>query len=308
MTESLSETVPASLHGQRLDRVVALIADISRAATLALLEGGGVRVDGADMRAGKVKVREGQLIEIDQSKLPTPQLPVADARVPIDLIHVDDDLLVINKRAGVIVHPGAGNPDSTLVNGLLAAFPEIASVGEPMRPGIVHRLDAGTTGLMLVARTPRAYEALVGMLARREVSRRYHALAWGTFERDRGIIDAPIGRDHRDPTKMAVVVDGKHARTHYEVQRAFVTPQPCVLVTCSLETGRTHQIRVHLTSIGHPVVGDAVYGGARSVLSAPRPMLHAFALGFVHPFTSEHVEFDAPLPSDFAEVLERCAQ
>ena len=307
MTEPLREVIPESLHGQRLDRVVSLVADISRAATAALLESGGVMLDGLDARSGKVKVRVGQIVEIDPTRLPVRQLPGADAGIAVNVVHADADVLVVNKQAGLIVHPGAGNPDATLVNGLLARYPEIAEVGEPMRPGIVHRLDAGTTGLMLVARSQRAYEALVGLLSRREVTRKYLAIAWGAFERSTGIIDAPIGRDHRDPTKMAVVVDGKHARTHYAVQRAFTVPQPCALVECSLETGRTHQIRVHLASIGHPVVGDAVYGGARSVLSAPRPMLHACRLEFEHPFTGEALAFEVPLPADLTDVLGRCS-
>lgn len=308
MSDLLRETIPASLHGQRLDRVVSLVADISRAATASLLESGGVTVDGVAMMTGKGKVKEGQVVEIDPRKLPTPQLPAADNSVPVDVVYADDDVIVVNKQAGIIVHPGAGNPDSTLVNGLLAHFPEIADVGEAMRPGIVHRLDAGTTGLMMVARSARAYEALVGLLSQREITRMYAAIVWGHLERSTGIIDAPIGRDHRDPTKMAVVVDGKHARTHYAVRQVFDVPQPCSLVECSLETGRTHQIRVHLASIGHAVVGDAVYGGARSVLSAPRPMLHACALNFTHPFTGEELAFSAPTPQDFLEVLARCSK
>jgi 23S rRNA pseudouridine1911/1915/1917 synthase len=307
MTEPLEESIPASLHGQRLDRVVSLVADISRAATALLLESGGVTLDGVDVRSGKSKVREGQVVRIDPDKLPIRQLPSADDSIEVDVVFADDDVIVVNKQAGLIVHPGAGNPDSTLVNGLLARFPELVGVGEEMRPGIVHRLDAGTTGLMLVARSSRAYEALVGLLSQREVTRRYLAIVWGVLERTVGIIDAPIGRDHRDPTKMAVVVDGKHARTQYAVRQSFASPQPSSLLECSLETGRTHQIRVHLASIGHPVVGDAVYGGARSVLSAPRPMLHAFELGLVHPFTGETLNFSAPIPNDFAEVLGRCS-
>ena len=307
MSELLQEIIPTSLQGQRLDRVVSLVADISRAATASLLEQGGVTLDGVEARSGKVKVREGQVVVIDPGKVPQRQLPEADGAIAVDIVYADDDVIVVNKRAGVIVHPGAGNPDGTLVNGLLALFPELAHVGEPMRPGIVHRLDAGTTGLMLVARSPRAYEALVGLLSRREVTRKYLAIVWGAPERSLGIIDAPIGRDHRDPTKMAVVVDGKHARTHYAVQQTFALPQPCSLVECSLETGRTHQIRVHLASIGHPVVGDAVYGGARSALSAPRPMLHACELNLVHPFTNEQLHFEAPVPADVVAVLEHCS-
>jgi 23S rRNA pseudouridine1911/1915/1917 synthase len=290
-----------------LDRVVALVADVSRAVAAELVDVGGVRVDGRVMDSGKVKVREGQEITIDTAMIPGPQLPIADPTVKVDVVYSDDDVIVLDKPAGLVVHPGAGNPNGTLVNYLLAQFPEIASVGDPMRPGVVHRLDAGTTGLMMVARSSEAYDALVAMLARREVGRRYVALVWGHPVQQSGIIDAPIGRDHRDPTRMAVVVDGKSARTRYDVTRTFASPRAVSLVECTLETGRTHQIRVHLESIGHPVVGDAVYGGARSALSAPRPMLHAEHLEFVHPRTGRTLSFDAPLPTDMRAVIDRCS-
>jgi len=302
----LSESIPASLAGERLDRVVALIADVSRAIAAVLVEVGGVTVDGKPAVSGKVKVVEGQEVGIDPSLIPRPQLPAADPDVRVDIVYSDDQVIVVDKPAGLIVHPGAGNPRGTLINGLLVDFPEIADVGDPMRPGVVHRLDAGTTGLMMVARTAVAYEGLVGMLSRREVGRRYAALVWGHPAQQSGIIDAPIGRDHRDPTKMAVVVDGKHARTRYEVVERFTSPRDVALVTCTLETGRTHQIRVHLESIGHPVVGDATYGGARSVLAAPRPMLHAEHLEFVHPVSGRVLSFDAPIPADMRAVIDRC--
>ncbi len=302
----LIESIPASLAGERLDRVVALIADVSRAVAAALVEAGGVTVSGKVVQSGKVKVVEGQEIGIDPSLIPTPQLPTAEPDVRVEVVYSDEDVIVVDKPAGLIVHPGAGNPHGTLVNGLLVDFPEIAHVGDPMRPGVVHRLDAGTTGLMMVARTQRAYESLVEMLSRREVGRRYTALVWGHPEQQSGIIDAPIGRDHRDPTKMAVVVDGKQARTRYDVVTRFTIPRLVALVSCTLETGRTHQIRVHLESIGHPVVGDATYGGARSALAAPRPMLHAEHLEFVHPVSGRTLSFDAPIPPDMRAVIDRC--
>jgi 23S rRNA pseudouridine1911/1915/1917 synthase len=202
------------------------------------------------------------------------------------------------------VHPGAGNAVGTLVNGLLARYPEIAEVGEAHRPGIVHRLDVGTTGLLIVARTQRAYEAFVAMLAAREVTRRYTALVWGRPAAPVGTIDAAIGRDPRDPLRMAVVASGKPARTNYRVERTFSEPD-VALVTCELETGRTHQIRVHLQATGHPVVGDPSYGGARAPLAIGRPFLHAGGLEFEHPFTGEPMTFEAPLPPDLSTVLAR---
>jgi 23S rRNA pseudouridine1911/1915/1917 synthase len=214
----------------------------------------------------------------------------------------DEDVIVISKPAGLVVHPGAGNPDGTLANALLFHHPELAEVGDPTRPGIVHRLDRDTSGLMLVARTQRAYDALVEALALHEVERRYLALVWGTPEAPRGVIDAPIGRSIRVPTRMAVRQGGRSARTHYEVIESFAEPD-VALLECTLETGRTHQIRVHVAAIGHPVVGDVAYGGNRPSLPMARPFLHAAALGFDHPVTGERMEITEPLPPDLQSVL-----
>jgi 23S rRNA pseudouridine1911/1915/1917 synthase len=302
----LIETIPAALHEQRLDRVVALIADISRATTSTLIELGGVTLDGVAGVAGKVKVREGQEVTINTSMIPEKELPQGDASVVLDVVYADDDVIVVNKAPGIVVHPGSGNPSGTLVNGILALYPEVATVGDQLRPGVVHRLDAGTSGLMVVARSQVAYDFLVDALTRRDVTRVYIALVWGHPEVSTGLIDAPIGRDQRDPTKMAVVIDGKFARTHYDVKKKFDLPQPCALVECQLETGRTHQIRVHLDSIDNPVVGDSTYGGARSSLPSPRPMLHAAKLSFAHPTTGEVMTFEAPVPQDMQAVIDRC--
>lgn len=303
----LNEVIPAALNDQRLDRIVALIADVSRASAALLIQAGGVVVDGVCAKTGKTKIAEGQTIAIDTSLLPKKELPMADASVILDVVYEDTDVVVVNKRAGLVVHPGAGNPTGTMVNGALARFPEMASAGDPLRPGVVHRLDAGTTGLMVMAKTQAAYEALVDALSKREVKRTYLALIWGHPTVLSGTIDAPIGRDQKDPTRMGVVVDGKAARTRFEVKSKFDLPLPSSLVECNLETGRTHQIRVHLESIGHPVVGDSTYGGARSSLSAPRPMLHALQLAFVHPISGESISFEAEMPDDMKVLLARCS-
>lgn len=304
----IDEHVPAALAGQRVDRIVSLVADIPRAAAAELVDAGAVTLDGYAVKVGKIKVTEGQHLKVDLTLLPKKQLPQPESNVAVEIVYEDDDILVINKHAGIVVHPGAGNPTGTLVNAILAKYPEIASVGDPFRPGVVHRLDAGTTGLMMMARTSRAYEALVDALSRRVVTRRYLALVWGHMSAATGVIDAPLGRDQRDPTKMAVLSDGKVARTTYEVRQAFNVPVDCSLIECGLETGRTHQIRVHLATLGHSVVGDVVYGGARSVLSSPRPMLHAASLQFAHPVTGQEMKFSVDLPQDFATVLAKCSQ
>lgn len=302
------ETIPAALNGERLDRIVSLIADISRSDAAQLIENGGAAVDGVVSTSGKVRLKEGQIIEVDHSKVPVEELPQPDPSIKVDVVYADDTIVVVNKPAGLVVHPAAGHKGGTLVNGLLALYPEMADVGEKHRPGIVHRLDVGTTGLMVVARTNDAYHSLVEAMSEHAVGRRYMALAWGRFDATSGVIDAPIGRDPRDPLKMAVVRNGKWARTHFEVKKVFLHPGVITLVECSLETGRTHQIRVHLAAVQHPVLGDGTYGGARSTLSAPRPMLHAARLQLTHPATGEEMEFEAPLPDDFIAVLSRCEE
>jgi len=303
----LNEIIPAALNDQRLDRIVALVADVSRASAASLIQAGGVVVDGVCAVTGKTKIAQGQSISVDTALLPKKELPTADTTVILDVVFEDADVVVINKNAGLVVHPGAGNPTGTMVNGALARFPEMASAGDPLRPGVVHRLDAGTTGLMVMAKTQAAYEALVEALSKREVKRTYLALVWGHPTVLSGTIDAPIGRDQKDPTRMGVVVDGKAARTRFEVKSKFDLPLPSSLVECNLETGRTHQIRVHLESIGHPVVGDSTYGGARSSLSAPRPMLHALQLAFLHPISGQSMSFEAEMPDDMKALLARCS-
>jgi 23S rRNA pseudouridine1911/1915/1917 synthase len=236
-------------------------------------------------------------------------LPGADADVAVPVVWSDDQVIVVDKPAGVVVHPGAGNPVGTLVHGLLARFPDLAErAGMPDRPGIVHRLDKGTSGLLMVARTDEARAALVAQLGRRQVGRQYITLVAGTVDADAGLVDAPLGRAPHDPTRFRVQVGGRPARTRYRVEARYVQPAPTTLVRCQLETGRTHQIRVHLASIGHPVVGDERYG--RKDIDGWRPLppgrlfLHAAVLSFDHPVTGERLSFSSPLPGDLRRVLE----
>jgi 23S rRNA pseudouridine1911/1915/1917 synthase len=300
------EVVPRALDGQRLDRVVALVAACSRAEAAALVDEGAVALGGRPITARSHRVSEGDVLDLTLPAAPEGDgLPAADPDVPVPVVYEDADLVVVDKPPGLVVHPGAGQASGTLVNGLLAHYPEMRSVGEPDRPGIVHRLDKGTTGLLLVARTPPAYDALVAMLSAHDVERTYRALAWGTLAAATGMVDAPIARSSRDRTRMAVSVRGKEARTRYEVVRAYYEPVVVTEVLCRLETGRTHQIRVHLASIGHPVVGDTRYRGARQSLPLPRPFLHAEHLALDHPVTGEPLSFTSPLPADLAAVLDQ---
>lgn len=304
----IREELPAALDGERLDRVVALVADISRSVAASLVAAGAVRLDERVVDNGRHRVGGGQTIEIDDSAIAAPRGPEADAEVDFEVVYRDRDVLVIDKPPGLVVHPAAGNTTGTLVNGLLALDPAIADVGPLDRPGIVHRLDAGSSGLLVVARTQAALEALGAQFAAHTATRRYRALVWGHPAAPHGVIDAPIGRDRRDPLKMAVVADGRAARTAYQVTATFRRPEELALLDCELETGRTHQIRVHLSSIGHPLVGDPQYGGRRPTLGLERPFLHARELSFDHPTTRERLTFESALPRDLADFLGRLGE
>jgi 23S rRNA pseudouridine1911/1915/1917 synthase len=299
------ETIPAPLQGERLDRVVALVTGRSRAEAAALVDAGAVCVGGRPVTARTHRVAEGDVLEIDLPVVEQDGGPVADASIAFTVVHADDDVAVIDKPAGLVVHPGAGNAEGTLVHGLLARFPQIAAVGEPDRPGIVHRLDRDTSGLMVVALSDAAYTGLVAQLSGREVDRRYRTVVWGHPEAARGIVDAPIGRSDREPTRMAVTERGREARTRYEVVATFTEPIDAAELVCRLETGRTHQIRVHLAAIGHPVLGDTRYGGERESFPVSRFYLHAEHLAFHHPVTDEWREFDSALPEDLREIRAR---
>jgi 23S rRNA pseudouridine1911/1915/1917 synthase len=304
----IRDAMPEALDGERVDRVVALLTGASRSEAATLLAQGAVTVDGRPVTKASARVATGQVVEVDADiEGSDPELE-PDPTVELDIVHVDDAVVVVDKQPGLVVHPGSGREHGTLVQGLLARFPDIAAVGDPDRPGIVHRLDKGTSGLLVVARTEAARSALVDQLAHRTAARRYLALVWGHLDSPIGLVDAPIGRSQRDPTRMAVSARGKEARTRYEVIGTYAEPAPVSLLRCRLETGRTHQIRVHLAAIGHPVVGDERYGGRRQpLLDVPRPFLHAEHLAFVHPATGAEVAFSSPLPPDLAAIRDRLA-
>ena len=307
----IEETIPAALAGERLDRVVALIADISRSEASAAIAAGGVTVDGARATAGKVRLDEGTTVMVDPSTVPVVAPPGPNPDVDFGVVHEDDAVVVIDKPPGLVVHPGAGGETATLAHGLLARFPDVADVGDPMRPGIVHRLDAGSSGLLVIARSDEAADALVDQFADHSAGRVYDAVVWGVPEAPHGVIDAPLGRSRRDPTRIAVVADGRPARTDYRVVGTFshtpVGPASVTRLECRLETGRTHQLRVHLSSIDHPLVGDPVYGQRRPALGLTRPFLHAAELSFDHPSTGDRVTFLSPLAPDLSSWLADCS-
>ncbi len=291
--------VDAPFQGRRLDAfLVSHLPAHSRSHLKGLIESGLITVDGAPAKPA-LRVRRGQRIEITIP--PPPPAEIVPEALPLDIIFEDDQLLVVNKPPGLVVHPGAGRPGGTLANAVLARVPQMAGVGSTLRPGIVHRLDKDTSGLLMVAKTPGAYRALQSQVAARTVARNYIALVDGVLARDEGTIDAPIGRHPRHRTRMAVVPRGRTAVTRYRVRERFALH---TLVEVQLVTGRTHQIRVHFAHLGYPVSGDPVYGRTDD-LGIGRQALHAFRLKFIHPASGRAVEFEAPLPADLSAAIAR---
>ena len=305
MSRRVEEVIPPALDGERVDRVVALVGDLSRSVAATLIADGAVGLSGRVVTSGSTRVAGGDALVFSLPP-PTDRRPVPDPSIQLVIRHEDDHVVVVDKPAGLVVHPGAGHEDGTLVNALVHWYPELVDVGEEHRPGIVHRLDRGTSGLLVVARTPVAYDALVRQMSAREATRVYTALVWGHPKTDEGVIDAPIGRSPRHPTRMAVTERGRPAITRYSVLERHAEPRATALLGCRLETGRTHQIRVHLRAIGHPVVGDRDYDGGRPGLDPGRQFLHAGELRFAHPVTAAGIAVTAPLPSDLEVCLARC--
>jgi 23S rRNA pseudouridine1911/1915/1917 synthase len=289
--------VDAALHGERLDRALAvLVPEFSRSYLQQLVEAGAVTVAGKAATRASQKVKAGDAGTIELRPTPQSQAFRPEA-IDLSVIYEDEDILVIDKPAGLVVHPAAGNWSGTLLNGLLARDPAAASLP---RAGIVHRLDKDTSGLMVVARTRLAMDALVRAIAARDVSRQYVAIAHRAWEGGpRRTVDAPIGRDPRNRLRMGVVDSGKPAQTTFEL---LANAQRGCLVRATLHTGRTHQIRVHMAHIGHPLVADPLYGGAPDA-GLSRQALHAFRLAFEHPATHVSLEFHAPLPADLRGAL-----
>jgi 23S rRNA pseudouridine1911/1915/1917 synthase len=291
--------VPPNQPIERIDRWLASrLPDLSRARIQDLIGEAHVRRNGAPCRP-KDPVRPGDVFEID---LPAPApLALEATAIPLDIVYEDSDLIVIDKPRGLVVHPAAGHSDDTLVNALLAhCGDQLSGIGGVERPGIVHRLDKDTSGLIVVAKTDRAHQSLQQQIQAKTARRDYLAVVWGAPRGLEGTVDAPIGRHPVHRQKMAVVADGRPARTHWRVVERLGN---CTLVEFTLETGRTHQIRVHSAHVGCPVVGDPLYSSARAPINIEGQALHAFRLGFDHPVTGERLSFTSPLSAEIEKLL-----
>lgn len=296
----------------RLDTYLAARLEVSRARAQRLIEEGHVRVDGRSPRKSE-RIDPGQ--EIDVTIPPPVAVGIEPEDLPIEVVYEDDALLVVNKAAGMVVHPSAGHPCGTLVNALMAHVEDLSGIGGELRPGIVHRLDKDTSGLLVVAKRDSAHQTLSEALRRREIKRFYMAASWGHLSESPVTVDAPIGRDPRNRLRMAVVENGRRATTRFRVREDWKAAQ---LLEVALKTGRTHQIRVHLEHMGHPVVGDRLYGvgwerglgggnrgWARELHGrVSRQFLHAWRLSFAHPDTGEQLRFEAPLPAELHEAAD----
>lgn len=285
--------------GKRLDKFLGENTDYTRSKIQKMIESENVLVSGKKVKAS-YQLKENDYIEITEYIEETDILP---ENIPLDIYYEDDDLIVVNKPSGMVVHPAPGNYTGTLVNALLYHTNNLSSVNTNVRPGIVHRIDADTSGLLLVAKNDKAHNILAEAIQKKEVVREYISLVEGTIQEDSATIDAPIGRDTTNRKKMCVTSNNsKEAVTHIKVLERL---NKATLIRCKLETGRTHQIRVHLNYIGHPVVNDPVYGYKKLIDSKFGQMLHAEKLGFVHPTTKEYMEFTAPVPDKFNKILEK---
>ncbi len=280
----------------RLDKYLAANTAFSRAMIQKMIDAGLVSVN-EELEKASYIVQPGDLIEYEElPRVPTSITPV---KMELDIVYQDDDIAVVNKPSGLVVHPGPGHYDATLVHGLLECLSGLSGIGGVMRPGIVHRIDKDTSGLLVVAKHDAAHEMLSEALKQHEIKREYLAIVHGVLDHDQGKIDAPVGRSVHNRLLMDVVKDGKRAVTHFEVVERFAKH---TLVRCRLETGRTHQIRVHFKYIGYPIVGDPQYGPKKDT-SLTGQYLHAIALSFAHPITKEECQFETPIPSSFTDYI-----
>src|SRR5699024_2722211 len=282
----------------RLDKVVTnIFTDYTRSQLKKMIDDGNIKVNG-DVKKANYKVNLGDEITFDKPEVK--KLSLEPENIPLDIVYEDDDVIVVNKPQGMVVHPAPGHPDHTLVNALLYHSP-LSTINGTFRPGIVHRIDKDTSGLLMVAKNDLAHQSLAEQLRNKTNKREYLALVYGQIKEDEGTIDAPLGRNPQDLKKQAVVKGGRHAVTHFKVIKRY---DNFTLVKCILETGRTHQIRVHMKYIGHPLVGDPLYG-PRKVIGKNGQFLHAALLGFKHPRTGKEMVFEAPLPENFQKMLDK---
>ena len=283
--------------GQRLDKFLGENTEYTRSKIQKMIDNNSILVNDKEVKASYT-LKEGDIIKIDDYEEATDILP---ENIPLDIYYEDDDLIVVNKPSGMVVHPAPGNYTGTLVNALMYHTNNLSKVNTNIRPGIVHRIDADTSGLLLVAKNDKTHNILAEAIQKKEVIREYIALVEGVIKEDTATIDAPIGRDIHNRKKMCVTGENsKEAVTHIRVLERYTD---ATLIKCKLETGRTHQIRVHLSYIGHPVVNDPVYGRRKLINPKFGQMLHAEKLGFVHPTTKEYMEFTSPVPEEFTKIL-----
>ena len=301
MNEKELFTVTAEEAGQRLDGFLAeAMEELSRSRIQNLCEAGQTVVNGKTAKKNQ-KLKAGDTIEVEvPAPAPTEIIP---QDIPLDIVYEDDSVLVINKPKGMVVHPAPGHPDGTVVNAVMFhCGARLSGIGGELRPGIVHRIDKDTSGLLMIAKNDKAHAALSAQLKDKSLSRIYEAIVIGRMRQDEGTVDAPIGRSLRDRKKMAIVEGGRHAVTHYETIARY---NGYSHVRCHLETGRTHQIRVHMASIGHPLAGDEVYGRGKEKTGLEGQCLHAGRLRFIHPDTGEAMEVTCPLPEYFTKFEEK---
>ena len=301
--EKYTFAIDKETQSTRIDLVLSLLlAETSRSFIQKLIEGGNMTINGQVCTSKKYKVSEGDVVEIN---VPEPKELVVEAEnIPLDIVYEDDDVLVVNKPRGMVVHPAVGNYSGTLVNAVMFHCKDsLSSINGVIRPGIVHRIDKDTSGLLMVAKNNKAHESLSRQLAEHTITRKYRALVYNNFNEDEGTVDAPIGRDPKNRLRQAVTYENsKRAVTHWRVLERF---GKYTLIEARLETGRTHQIRVHMAYINHPLVGDMLYGPKKQTLFQDGQLLHAGVLGFIHPSTGEYMEFSRPLPEVFNQVLQR---
>ncbi|MGG0187523.1 RluA family pseudouridine synthase [Bacillus rhizoplanae] len=298
MSEVVQVTVTEEQKNERIDKFVAGVNnEWSRSQVQQWIKDGVVTVNGKDIK-GNYKVKTNDEITVT---IPEPEsLDILPEDMNLEIYYEDSDVLVVNKPRGMVVHPAPGHTSGTLVNGLMYHCKDLSGINGVMRPGIVHRIDKDTSGLLMVAKNDMAHEALVNQLVAKTVTRRYQAIVHGVIPHDKGTVDAPIGRDKQDRQSMTVEQNGKHAVTHFRVLERF---NNFTHVECQLETGRTHQIRVHMKYIGYPLAGDPKYG-PKKTFDINGQALHAGILGFIHPRTGEYLEFEAPVPQIFVDLLD----
>lgn len=294
-----TEILLSNVDGVRLDAFISSELDISRSLAAELIDSGKVTVNGKLAKKSN-KVMTGNEVSVELPELSEPEALPED--IPLDIVYEDDDLLVVNKPKGMVVHPAPGNPDGTLVNALLYHCKgSLSGINGVMRPGIVHRIDKDTSGLLIVAKNDSAHRSLAEQIKEHSFTREYRAVVYGNLKQDSGTVNAPIGRDPKNRQRMAIVyVNSKPAVTHYEVLQRF---EGFTYIKCRLETGRTHQIRVHMASLGHPIAGDPVYGPKKVITKLQGQCLHAGLIGFIHPKTKEYLEFTSEVPEYFTSYL-----